>query len=61
MIWKVRELKKKDELIWLVGNKADLSEEREISSEEGGAKARELCVMYWEVSAKEATNVKEMV
>ena len=35
MIWKVRELKKKDELIWLVGNKADLSEEREISSEDG--------------------------
>ena len=36
LIYKVRELKKKDELIWLVENKADLSEEREISSEEGG-------------------------
>ena len=35
MIRKVKKLKKKDELIWLVGNKADLSEEREISSEDG--------------------------
>ena len=42
----------------LVGNKTDLSEKRQVSTEEGEAKAKELGVMFIETSAKGGVNIK---
>ncbi|WEU39944.1 MAG: GTP-binding protein [Candidatus Odinarchaeum yellowstonii] len=43
----------------LVGNKADLVQERKISAEEGRRKAEELGLKYLECSAKDGTAVDE--
>merc|ERR1719362_134270 len=49
----VRELVGEAEtLVLLVGNKVDLEENREVSTEEGEAAAREAGLMFFEVSAK---------
>ena len=46
-------------MIVLVGNKSDvLNEKRQVSTEEGDNKARELNVMFMETSAKAGFNVK---
>jgi len=42
----------------LVGNKTDLSDRRQVSSEEGEAKASEEGVMFIETSAKGNFNIK---
>lgn len=42
----------------LVGNKTDLSDRRQVSSEEGEAKAAEEGVMFIETSAKGNFNIK---
>jgi Ras-related protein Rab-6A len=42
----------------LVGNKTDLSDKRQVSTEEGERKAKELNVMFIETSAKAGYNVK---
>jgi Ras-related protein Rab-6A len=44
----------------LVGNKIDLKEQREVSEEEGKSKAKELGVIYYEVSAKTGDNLEEL-
>eukprot|EP00049_Salpingoeca_infusionum_P021680 m.4113 g.4113 ORF g.4113 m.4113 type:complete len:206 (+) comp4421_c0_seq1:277-894(+) len=49
-----------DVIIMLVGNKTDLSDKRQVSIEEGEAKAKELNVMFIETSAKAGHNVKQL-
>lgn len=49
-----------DVIIMLVGNKTDLSDKRQVSSEEGERKAKELNVMFIETSAKAGYNVKQV-
>jgi Ras-related protein Rab-6A len=43
-----------------VGNKTDLQEKREVSFEEGEAKAKEYNVMFIETSAKVGFNIKAL-
>jgi Ras-related protein Rab-6A len=45
----------------LVGNKTDLSDKRQVSTEEGERKAKELNVMFIETSAKAGYNVKQVI
>ncbi|KNC55444.1 uncharacterized protein AMSG_11107 [Thecamonas trahens ATCC 50062] len=45
--------------VLVVGNKADLTDQREVSEEEGRAKAEELGCAYMETSAKSGDNVRE--
>ncbi|KAI4467529.1 drab5-related [Holotrichia oblita] len=47
-------------IIMLVGNKTDLSEKRQVNTEEGEKKAKELNVMFIETSAKAGSNVQEL-
>lgn len=49
-----------DVIIMLVGNKTDLSDKRQVSTEEGDRKAKELNVMFIETSAKAGYNVKQL-
>ncbi|XP_041952559.1 ras-related protein Rab-6B-like isoform X2 [Alosa pseudoharengus] len=58
-IEEVRSERGSDVIIMLVGNKTDLEEKRQISTEEGERKARELSVMFIETSAKNGCNVKQ--
>ncbi|KAG5276937.1 ras-related protein Rab-6B-like isoform X2 [Sardina pilchardus] len=59
-IEEVRSERGSDVIIMLVGNKTDLEEKRQISTEEGERKARELSVMFIETSAKNGCNVKQL-
>ncbi|GAU38203.1 hypothetical protein TSUD_226230 [Trifolium subterraneum] len=59
-IEEVRTERGSDVIIVLVGNKTDLVEKRQVSIEEGEAKARELNVMYIETSAKAGFNIKAL-
>ena len=56
----VRTERGQDVIIMLVGNKTDLAEKRQVSIEEGEAKAKELGVMFIETSAKAGYNVKQL-
>jgi Ras-related protein Rab-6A len=47
-------------IIALVGNKTDLGDKREVSSEEGEAKAKEIGAIFIETSAKAGHNVKAL-
>nr|XP_010941189.1 ras-related protein RABH1b isoform X1 [Elaeis guineensis] len=49
-----------DVIIVLVGNKTDLVDKRQVSIEEGEAKAQDLGVMFIETSAKAGFNVKAL-
>ncbi|XP_063722828.1 ras-related protein Rab-6A-like [Symsagittifera roscoffensis] len=49
-----------DVIIMLVGNKTDLADKREVSTEEGEKKANEMGVMFIETSAKAGYNVKQL-
>jgi Ras-related protein Rab-6A len=49
-----------DVIIMLVGNKTDLADKRQVSAEEGEAKAKKLNVLFVETSAKSNTNIKQM-
>jgi len=49
-----------DVIIMLVGNKTDLGDKRQVSTEEGELKAKELNVMFAETSAKAGYNVKQL-
>ena len=54
---------KEDELdipIILIGNKCDLEDSREVSSEEAEEKAKELNCPFYETSAKDSTNINEI-
>ncbi|OUC42739.1 Ras family protein [Trichinella nativa] len=56
----VRTERGSDVIIMLVGNKTDLSDKRQVSSEEGERKAKELNVMFIETSAKAGLHVKQL-
>jgi small GTP-binding protein len=56
----VRTERGQDVIIMLVGNKTDLADKRQVSIEEGEAKAKELNVMFIETSAKAGYNVKQL-
>ena len=43
-----------------MGNKTDLSDKRQVSTDEGERKAKELNVMFIETSAKAGYNVKQL-
>ncbi|KAF5460272.1 hypothetical protein F2P56_020153, partial [Juglans regia] len=59
-IEEVRTERGSDVIIVVVGNKTDLVEKRQVSIEEGEAKARELNVMFIETSAKAGFNIKAL-
>ena len=56
----VRTERGSDVIVVLVGNKTDLTDRREVSVEEGDARAREAGVMFIETSAKAGFNVKAL-
>lgn len=47
-------------ILVLVGNKTDLAERRQVTAEEGEAKAKELGVLHIETSAKGGVNIKAL-
>ena len=47
-------------VFFLVGNKTDLADKRQVSTEDGERKAKELNVMFIETSAKAGYNVKQV-
>lgn len=49
-----------DLIIMLVGNKVDMAEKRQVSTEEGLALAKELDVLFIESSAKAGINIKQL-
>nr|XP_020450045.1 ras-related protein Rab-41 isoform X2 [Monopterus albus] len=55
----VRTERGSDVIIMLVGNKTDLADKRQITTEEGEQRAKELNVMFIETSAKTGYNVKQ--
>mmetsp|Transcript_25147 Transcript_25147/g.63808 ORF Transcript_25147/g.63808 Transcript_25147/m.63808 type:complete len:212 (-) Transcript_25147:559-1194(-) len=59
-IQEVRTERGSDVIIFLVGNKTDLVDKRQVSIEEGDAKARELNVNFIETSAKAGLNIKAL-
>ncbi|KAJ1883437.1 GTPase Ryh1 [Coemansia sp. RSA 1722] len=56
----VRAERGNDVIIVLVGNKTDLNDSRQVSTEEGEKKSRDLNVMFMETSAKAGHNVKAL-
>lgn len=56
----VRSERGNDVIIVLVGNKADLSDKRQVTHEEATAKSSELGIMFMETSAKAGHNVKSL-
>ncbi|KAI0275909.1 ras-domain-containing protein [Russula aff. rugulosa BPL654] len=56
----VRSERGNDVMVVLVGNKADLSDKRQVTLEEATAKAQELGIMFMETSAKAGHNVKSL-
>jgi len=56
----VRSERGNEVIIVLVGNKADLSDKRQVTLEEATAKAAELNIMFMETSAKAGHNVKSL-
>lgn len=59
-IQEVRAERGSDVIIFLVGNKTDLVDKRQVSIEEGDAKARECNVSFIETSAKAGLNIKAL-
>lgn len=56
----VRTERGSDVIVMLVGNKTDLADKRQVSTEDGERKAKELNVMFIETSAKAGYNVKQL-
>ncbi|KZV73374.1 ras-domain-containing protein [Peniophora sp. CONT] len=56
----VRSERGNDVMVVLVGNKADLSDKREVTLEEATAKSQQLNIMFMETSAKAGHNVKSL-
>jgi Ras-related protein Rab-6A len=54
----VRTERGNDVIIVLVGNKTDLNDKRQVTTEEGESKAKEYGIMFIETSAKAGYNVK---
>ncbi|MEW5302419.1 MAG: hypothetical protein WDW38_002427 [Sanguina aurantia] len=59
-IQEVRAERGSDVIIFLVGNKTDLVDRRQVSIEEGDGKARECSVHFIETSAKAGLNIKAL-
>ncbi|KAK4264138.1 hypothetical protein QN277_029468 [Acacia crassicarpa] len=59
-IEEVRNARGSDVIIVLVGNKTDLVDKRQVSTEEGEAKANDLNAMFIEASAKAGFNIKAL-
>ncbi|KAF6004788.1 hypothetical protein CCYA_CCYA03G1052 [Cyanidiococcus yangmingshanensis] len=59
-IEEVRNERGNEVIIVLVGNKGDQSDKRQVSTEEGEAKAKELDVLFIETSARTGANVKAL-
>ena len=55
-----RQIRGEDITIIIVGNKIDLAEKRQVSTEDGQALANELSTMFTETSAKVGINVKQL-
>ena len=53
-----RNLRDDDVLIILAGNKSDLAEQRQVSTEQAEQYAKERNIMYFETSARAGTNIK---
>lgn len=53
-----RDLRDDDVLLILCGNKADLGEHRQVSSEQGKEYAEKMGLMFFETSAKTGANIK---
>uniref|UniRef100_A0A4W4F374 RAB6A, member RAS oncogene family n=1 Tax=Electrophorus electricus TaxID=8005 RepID=A0A4W4F374_ELEEL len=56
----VRTERGSDVIIMLVGNKTDLADKRQITTEEGEQRANEMNVLFIETSAKTGHNVKQL-
>jgi len=56
----VRSERGNDVIMMLVGNKTDLADKRQVSIEEGEAKAKEYDLMFIETSAKAGFNIKAL-
>lgn len=56
----VRKERGTDVVIMMVGNKTDLADKRQVTTEEGEAKAKLLNVLFVETSAKSNHNIKQM-
>eukprot|EP01053_Blabericola_migrator_P008303 Blabericola_migrator_1__8302@NODE_430_length_8568_cov_132_492766_g339_i0_p5_GENE_NODE_430_length_8568_cov_132_492766_g339_i0NODE_430_length_8568_cov_132_492766_g339_i0_p5_ORF_typecomplete_len203_score13_70Ras/PF00071_22/3_4e62Roc/PF08477_13/5_4e27Arf/PF00025_21/9_8e20GTP_EFTU/PF00009_27/4_7e09Gtr1_RagA/PF04670_12/2_2e06FeoB_N/PF02421_18/4_5e06SRPRB/PF09439_10/1_6e05RsgA_GTPase/PF03193_16/9RsgA_GTPase/PF03193_16/0_0089MMR_HSR1/PF01926_23/0_0013MnmE_helical/PF12631_7/0_0028Dynamin_N/PF00350_23/45D len=56
----VRAERGKDVTIALVGNKTDIEESRQVTIEQGQAKAKEFDVIFMETSAKNGNNVRQL-
>jgi len=56
----VRSERGNDVMVVLVGNKADLSDKRQVTLEEATAKAQSLNILFMETSAKAGHNVKSL-
>jgi len=56
----VRSERGNDVIVVLVGNKADLSDKRQVTLEEANAKATQLNILFMETSAKAGHNVKSL-
>ena len=59
-ISQIREETSQNVVIYLIGNKIDMKEERKVSSEEGKKLADELGLPFMETSAKEGININEV-
>ncbi|XP_061400217.1 ras-related protein Rab6-like [Musca vetustissima] len=59
-IAEVRAERGNEVIIMLVGNKTDLAGKRQVTTEEGESRAKELNVMFLETSAKTSYNVKKL-
>ena len=59
-ISQIREEASQNVVIYLIGNKIDMKEERRVSTEEGKKLADELCLPFMETSAKEGININEV-
>ena len=55
-----RALREDDVLLILAGNKADLNEKRQVSTEEGQEFADKLNLLFFETSAKTGSNIKTL-
>ena len=59
-ISQIREETSQNVVIYLIGNKIDMKEERKVSTEEGKKLADELGLPFMETSAKEGININEV-
>ena len=59
-ISEIKDLKREDAIICLVGNKSDLNEKRAVTKDEGETFSKERGFIFQEVSAKSGNNVNNL-